>query len=148
MKKQTKLSHEAWLLRGISSIPGQLTLAKGKLTFTTASSGSAWSWQLKRLERDAKKPGLAAALQEGEEVVVFDFAVTDIKVVFPWYYFSGGLQIKAGGVSYNFSFARPANENRSDADAFAGAAEIPEIRRKGKAWKAALNNPDKHPRQA
>ena len=141
MKKQTKLSHEAWLLRGISSIPGRLTLARGQVSFLASDSGSAWSWQIKRLERDAGKPGLAASLSAGEAVPVFDLVLADVQVTFPWYYFSGGLQIKSGGVSYNFSFARPGNTRGSDSDAIEGLAEIPKMRRAGKAWKAALSNP-------
>lgn len=39
-----------WLLRGIGALPGRLHLADGMLTCTVTDSGSAWDWQLRKLD--------------------------------------------------------------------------------------------------
>jgi hypothetical protein len=47
-------------------------------------------------------------------------------VVFPWYYFGGGMKLSAGGVGHRFSFLRP--QNTQD---LPGVADIPAGRAAG-----------------
>lgn len=142
------LRTDAWLLRGISSIPGTLALAENRLRFTASGYGTAWPFQLRTLERVAARPGLAHRLDADETALVFDLPLGEVRdVSFPWYYFSGGVKLTARGVRYRFSFARPANTrtppNREHALEVArtvgsAASEISRARRNGEAWKAAL----------
>jgi hypothetical protein len=69
----------AWLMKGATvSIPGWLELQGDRLRFTTADE------------------------------VVFDAARSDISaVVFPWYYFGGGLKLQAEGKPFRISFVKP-----------------------------------------
>lgn len=144
------LRTDAWLLLGISSIPGSLALAENRLRFTASGYGTAWPFQLRALERRADRPGLARRLEADDPTLVFDLPLGEVRdVSFPWYYFSGGVKLTAGGVRYRFSFARPAN-TRAPADrehAFEmartvgrAASEIAGARRSGEAWKAVLRN--------
>ena len=55
-----------------------------------------------------------AALADGrlrcvtQDRVAFDVALGDItNVVFPWYYFGGGLKLRAAGVAFRLSFVLP-----------------------------------------
>lgn len=69
----------AWLLEGWTvSIPGWLDLQKGRLRFTTPDE------------------------------VVFDVPLSEVAgLVFPWYYFGGGLKLRAVGKPYRISFVKP-----------------------------------------
>ena len=71
----------AWLLVGLTrSIPGVLQLLEGRLIFTI------------------------------DEDNVFDAPVSEVTdVVFPWYYFSGGVKLKVSDKPYRLSFVRPNN---------------------------------------
>lgn len=111
----------AWLLVGITgNVPGVLELADGHLAFAT------------------------------EEGSIFDVPLTEVSdVVFPWYYFGGGVKFKIGANSYRLSFVRP--NDASDAPShllaraeFASPAPFFKVldigagRRAGKAWKSVL----------
>ncbi len=69
----------AWLLRGITvSIPGWLDVHDGCLRFSTPQE------------------------------VVFDVPLAEITSVnYPWYYFGGGVKLKAAGTPYRLSFVKP-----------------------------------------
>ena len=42
------------------------------------------------------------------ERVVFDIPLAEVTaIVFPWYYFGGGVKLQAAGEAYRFSFVRP-----------------------------------------
>ncbi len=61
-----------------------------------------------RLERSAKRPGLARALLSNEDAVVFDLPVSEIEAMkMPWH--RSGINLYIGGNRYRFSFARPQN---------------------------------------
>jgi hypothetical protein len=149
MSNSAELCSEAWLLRGISSIPGELRLANGRLSFTASGCGSMWKWQLNKLERDARQPGLAGRMDAGECAVIFDVPAAGLQVEFPWYYLSGGLKIRAGGFEYRLSFGRPSNTrmpvDKSDpikaaTRALEELSEVGTMRRVGEAWKKALSS--------
>ncbi len=140
------LRSEAWLLRGISSIPGELTLAQGVLQFVAHDTGSAWHWQLRKLERELCVPGLAEAIDSGDHACLFRWQAHAIRAWVPWYYFAGGIKLRHGGIVLSFSFGRPANmEVRIHSG---GAGALAELRRQchairqmrgcGKRWLAAL----------
>lgn len=133
----------AWLLRGISSIPGELKLADGRLSFKAFGFGTFWRFQLNRLERETGQPGLSERLDNGETALVFHCPLKDVDVCFPWYYFSGGLVIRLDGINYKFSFGRPANTstsslNKNVLQAMNNLREVGNMRQTGKAWRKAI----------
>lgn len=69
----------AWLLKGLTqSIPGWLDLHEERLRFTTP------------------------------EKVVFDVPRAKVTAIaYPWYYFGGGVKLRAGGQPYRLSFVKP-----------------------------------------
>jgi hypothetical protein len=145
--RASQLITDAWMLRGISSIPGQLRLAAGRLTFTALNTGTAWKWQLHRLEREMRSPGLADRIDAGERTLVFDFPVEHLHISFPWYYFTGGMKLGFEGRKLRISFGRPPNTrmpvNRFHVNEIRArtASELKEIRAMrgaGSAWKEAL----------
>ena len=137
MKGKSQLSTKAWLLRGISSIPGRLKLSKGRLSFTAFDAGTCWGFQLRKLEAATGREGLAERLSNDENTVLFDVPLIEVqRVRFPWFYFSGGVKLTLGGVRYRFGFDKPAN-TRMPSEAL-DLSEISKARRSGKAWKAAL----------
>ena len=136
MNTAIQLTTAAWLLRGISSIPGQLKLSGGRLSFKAQGSGSAWKHQLRKLERHARQPGLADRLDGDQAALVFDLPLAELSVKFPWYYFSGGLIVKSAGSNYRFSFGRPSDG--PGGRALEQLQQIGTMRALGKAWKAAL----------
>jgi len=95
-------STSAWLLDGLTgSEHGLLELTGGRLAFTNG------------------------------ERRVFDVPLSQVSgVVFPWYYFSGGVKFNIGADKYRVSFVQPNN--------VAGYPDIGEGRRAGKAWRAVL----------
>lgn len=146
MDNSEGLSTEAWLLRGISYVPGVLILADGRLFYLACGFGSLWKWQMNKLERAAGQPGLAERMDAGENCIVFDIPLAEVEVEFPWYYFSGGMKVWVGGVRYRLSFGKPANNasfSLSDgfehsSGALANVFELFKMRQRGKAWKRAL----------
>lgn len=120
----TDLRTPAWRLIGLTrNEPGVLALERGHLTFTPLR-GDGFSVPVSRVSR----------------------------VVFPWYYFGGGVKLTAGGEAYRFSFVRPNGgemvpahlvtpAHASDEDPWdlePGFGELARGRRAGTAWKAAL----------
>ena len=100
------LSTEAWLLRGISSIPGNLMLSESTIAFTATGTGSAWPWQLRTLGREMGESRLARVIDSGGRAAVFRWAIQDLNFWVPWYYFGGGIKIRRGRQVLKFSFGR------------------------------------------
>lgn len=132
----------AWLLRGISSVPGELALQGGVLRFTARGSGSAWPFQLRRLERALGAPGLAQALAEGRPFQCFQWPRTECRAWLPWHYFGGGLKLERQAQVLRFSFARPGNE-----EAVPSLASLGPMRKRGQQWLAALHATNNRPGQ-
>jgi hypothetical protein len=76
---RTSFVSDAWILEGLTvSVPALLQLHDGRLRCVTVDG------------------------------VAFDVALGDItNVVFPWYYFGGGLKLRAAGVPFRLSFVVP-----------------------------------------
>lgn len=118
------LRSAVWLLVGMTgSRPGLLELSGGRLAFTA------------------------------EEGRVFEVPVVEATdVVFPWFYFGGGMKVTVAGTRHRISFVRPNGAELASARLLEGVdggplalltvhqklADIGEGRRAGKAWKAAL----------
>ena len=140
------LRTEAWLLRGISSIPGELELREGRVRFTALNAGSAWPWQWRRLEADLGRPGLARTVeQEGQRAVLFDWPVGEVRYHTPWYHFGGGLRLECADLSLNFGLGEPTDGpgNRFDpvGEVQRAAREFRSVglmRQRGRLWRAAL----------
>ena len=128
------LCSPAWLLRGISSIPGELTLTESRISFTAQDPGSAWDWQLRKLALLSGNPAFMDTLKRGTAVVVFNEPLADILVRSPWYYFSGGLVLQIRGKSFRVSFGGPAGSSSASDELRAVSA----MRRVGKKWLQAL----------
>lgn len=142
-----KLRTEAWLLRGISSLPGELALLNGTVTYFVAGTGSAWPWQLRKLERAFGVSGLADGVDPGRRVKLFSEPVSSLRAWCPWYYFGGGIKIAVRGTTLRFSFGTPANMRVRRRGLGAGGAmqevadnlgEIVLMRSRGRLWQAAL----------
>ena len=139
MTPSAHYTSDAWLLRGISSLPGTLALSRGRLSFVAHGTGSFWRFQLRKLAEQTGQAGLAQHLAEAAPVTLFAVPVAAIdELRFPWYTFSGGLDVTLNGVRYRFGFDRPANTELSN-DTAQAINEIGQARRTGKAWKAVLN---------
>jgi|GEM_PF-2544327 len=147
---EPSLRSAAWLLLGISSIPGELMLQAGWLSFTAENTGSAWPWQLRKLERRVTRPGIAATIDAGTDTLVFKWSVPDVKVWCPWYYFGGGIKIRKADTLLRFSLGEPANMTLRDRDAApdealreaaASLAEVGRMRSRGRLWLDALQTP-------
>lgn len=136
-----RLCSDAWLLLGISSVPGELVLQAGWLSFTAHHTGSAWPWQLRKLARRVASPGIAATIDAGTDTVVFKWSAQDLQAWCPWYYFGGGIKIRQADTVLRFSLGRPANMNLSDSDAAESLAEVGRMRSQGRLWLAALQAP-------
>lgn len=137
-------STEAWLLIGLTgSIPGVLKLSDGRLSYEAFGCGTLWKGELNKLERNTGKPGIADRMERDEDALLFDVALSEVKAVFPWYYFMGGMKIKTGGVEYRFSFGAPGNTRMPDRYNISKPIETVEdvntMRGRGKVWKAILS---------
>jgi hypothetical protein len=147
-----QLSTEAWLARGNSGIPGQLSLSGGRLSFVAAGRGTAWKWQLKKLGRTLGDPGLADRLCAGESVAIFDVALSRLEVEFPWYYFASGLKVRFEGTLFKIGFIGPptelpvhhSNVLKSLSKARRDLKRIRQCLRSYKTWKAALTGASTH----
>jgi len=120
------LSGRIWLLYGLTrSEPGMLELAHGRLTCRTNAG------------------------------IAFDLPIADVRdLVFPWYYFGGGMKLTAAGVRHRISFVRPndavedlpfriaAREGDAAGLALVGmkARDIGDGRAAGRAWRHALES--------
>ena len=129
------LTIEAWLLRGISSIPGRLVLLDGAVSFVVDGTGSAWSWQLRRLEREFDAPGFASAVDEGTPRALFQWAVGTFRYSAPWYFFGGGIRLAHGANVVRLSFGRPAETGAVNvASAVNNLQKVADMRRRGRLW--------------
>jgi hypothetical protein len=92
----------AWLLEGITgAVYGNLKLVNKRLSFTIG------------------------------ERKIFNVPLSEVKnVVFPWYYFSGGVKFRIGAGKYRLSFVEP--------NCGPGYPDISGGRRIGKIWKSLL----------
>ena len=74
-----QFASDAWLLKGITvSIPGWLECRENRLRFVTSNE------------------------------VVFDVPMSEItSISYPWYYFGGGLKLRAAGQPHRISFVKP-----------------------------------------
>jgi hypothetical protein len=134
----TRLRTDAWLLRGISSIPGELRLANGNLSFTCSAYGSAWPFQLRKLGQLLNQPTLAKALEEGKTFLLFQWPVEQVQSTVPWYYFGGGIKLRHHNIRFRFSFGRPTSGGHILASAAADLKELGAMRSRGKLWSKAL----------
>jgi hypothetical protein len=84
----------AWLLQGLTgSVAGWLVLADERLRFITPAE------------------------------VAFDVALSEVTaVVFPWYYFGGGMKLRAGDLPVRISFVKPNGAEYADARLLASDA--------------------------
>jgi hypothetical protein len=125
----------AWLLMGSTgSTPGVLEIGGGRLRYTAHGRGALTNGQLRELEQRTGQSGLADALSGGARVALFDVPLDAVgDVVFPWYYFGGGMKLTAGGAPYRFSFLKPQNTQDDP-----GIFDIPAGRAAGRTWKGAL----------
>lgn len=138
MKHTSHLRTEAWLLWGLSTLPGELALANGRFSYTAFGCGNFWPAQLRRLEADSGRAGLAQRLDDGEQTVLFDVPLTEVQDVhFPWFYFSGGMKLTVSSVRYRFGFDRPANA-RAVTDVADLLTSVSRARHSGRAWRAVL----------
>jgi hypothetical protein len=134
----TTLRTEAWLLRGISSVLGELRLKANTLSFKASETGSAWPWQLRKLAVLLNSPGLAECVEEGKPVVLFEWPVSEVDVATPWYYFGGGITLRHQGVALRLSFGRPATNSHTLGDAAVELNEVTAMRARGKLWVQAI----------
>lgn len=134
----TRLRTDAWLLRGISSIPGELRLSNGTLSFTSSRFGSAWPFQLRKLGQLLDQPSLAKSLEEGKPLQLFQWRADQVQSTVPWYYFGGGIKLRHQGVQLRFSFGRPTSGGHNLATAAADLKELGTMRSRGKLWSKAL----------
>lgn len=94
---------------------------------------------MRKLERNAPTPDLAARLRAGQPCVVFEEPVDAIRVSCPWYYFNGGLIVTTVRDRYRLSFGPPPSATRgTGADGLVRIADdlqsIPVMRSVGKRW--------------
>ena len=134
----SRLRTEAWLLRGISSLPGELRLISGNLSFVSAGTGSTWPFQLRKLGVVLNQPALAKTVEDGNPFQFFMWPAHQVAVVMPWYYFGGGIKLNYEATELRFSFGRPASSNRTLAGAAAELNEMSAIRGRGRLWAQAL----------
>jgi hypothetical protein len=126
MPRETFAS-DAWLLEGLTvSVPGWLDLQQERLRFTTPDE------------------------------VVFEVPRSDItSITFPWYYFGGGMKLRAAGRSYRLSFVKPngaeypvarglASHGNPAAALLLAASKMADIRTgrdAGRRWRQLLGGP-------
>lgn len=109
-----------WLLEGLTrSIPSQLKYRQGSL----------------------------ALLTEGTQQ--FETPLANVRAIFPWYYFGGGVKLTVYGVSYRISFVRPNGAAPVDRSILAYIPVVREVRyiragvRLGRVWKRILASTDR-----
>ena len=133
-----RLSTPAWLLRGISSVPGELRLSAGMLSFTCSGTGSAWPFQLRKLGKQLGQESFAQALEGGKPFQLFQWPADQVLAEMPWYYFGGGIKLQHHGVQLRFSFGRPSSGSSNIAVAAAELNQLGAMRSRGKLWAKVL----------
>ena len=138
MVEENEFKSKAWLLWGLTgNLPGSMSYQKGRLTYRAHGVGTLWNRQLQKLEEQVDQPGIAERLNNAQTTVILNVPVNEMRVWFPWYYFSGGMKVHTGGTTYRFSFARP-----NDRSATFGGAKISSARQIGKTWQSLLVQTD------
>jgi hypothetical protein len=134
------LRNTAWLLLGhIQSLGGVLKLENERLSFEGVGEGLAGvpgflRFSMLRLERSAKRPGLARALLSYENAVVFDVPVSEIEEMKAPLHRSG-IDLHIGGNRYRFSFVRPQNTS-DDLE----LVNLPDAMETTRSWAEALGS--------
>lgn len=116
------------------------------LRFVANGSGSAWPWQLRKLEHHLAAPGLAASIDHGGGSCVFRWPLEAVQAWIPFHYFGGGIRLSHKDIVLSFSFGRPAN---MDLRVHAGPGDVlaevrsqwstvRRMRERGQRWLAAL----------
>ncbi len=126
----------AWLLRGISALPGRLRLVEGRLSFTALGTGSAWGWQLRQLGRQAASPRLGQELASGRPALVFDDDLAQLAIRSPWYWFGGGIIVASSRGSFRLAFGPPVGSDGGDG--YCELAKIEPMRMLGARWRSVL----------
>ena len=132
------LHSDAWLMRGISSVPRELHLNSATLSFTAFGTGSAWPFQLRKLGAQLHRPSLVEALDRGRPVQLFAWPVGEVVWSTPWFYFGGGIDLKRGRVGLRISFGTPVGVLGDPDRVLAGFREMGAMRALGGLWAAAL----------
>ena len=124
-----------------------MSLQSRRLAFTAHNTGSAWPWQLRKLQRRLRSPGIAAAIDEGKKTLVFNWSTSEVRAWCPWYYFGGGIKLEYAGVVLRFSFGTPGNMKvrthhvgsaSVTEEVEAGLRAVAGMRSRGRQWQAAL----------
>ena len=139
----TTLRSDAWLLRGISAIPGELALGSAELSFTASGAGSAWPFQLRRLARQLGQPA-AETLADGNPVQLFAWPVREIRCAAPWFFFGGGLTLERRGTRLRVGFGEPVGARRDPGAALGGLRRIGAMRALGQQWETTLRQASQH----
>ena len=134
----SELRTAAWLLRGISSLPGELRLSSGTLSFIACGSGSAWPGQLRKLAALLGTEPLGAAFDAGTFVELFSWPVADISVFQPWYYFGGGMKVRRDDIVLRVSFGRQVGARGGPDQGGADLRQLATMRARGRLWASAL----------
>ena len=93
-------------------IPGELKIQKQRLSFTAIGPVGLFKRQLKGLERDVNRPGLAEALDNGEAAEVFEVSVSESGVDFPKWAMSSLMHVWINGVKLRVSLFPASAYNR------------------------------------
>ena len=132
------LHSQAWLIRGISGIPGELRLSSETLSFVATGTGSAWPFQLRKLAAQLHQPLPGETLEQGQPVQLFAWPVQEVVSHAPWFYFGGGINLRRGGVGLRISFGRPVGVLGDPGPGLAGLRELSAMRALGELWANAL----------
>lgn len=138
----SRFDSPVWLLRGISSLPGQMNLVDGWLSLRLLSEGNAWDWQLRKLSRLTADSDLIEKFLDGQRPLVFRERLENLSIRWPWYYFRGGLVVTAGEARWRISFGPPVGNvgNRSLEGALDNLNTVVSMRAIGKLWLQAIES--------
>ena len=132
------LHSDAWLMRGISGIPGELRLSSQTLSFTATGAGSAWPFQLRKLAAELQRPFPGESLERGQPVQLFAWPVPEIVCRAPWFYFGGGINLRRGRVGLRISFGQPVGVLGDPGRALTGLRGLGAMRALGRLWASTL----------
>lgn len=143
LRQDERLRSVVWLLMGLTgSMPGQLRLVEGRVSFVAFSRGEMSDRHLAALEHDLERSGVIEGLRDGQAMTVFDVPLSDVTSVrFPWYYFGGGMKLMITDVPLRFSFIRPPNTVATPdrhAHEAAGLTDVVGGKHVARAWRTAL----------
>jgi hypothetical protein len=129
------LQSEVWLLKSRTNtfpVKGDMKLADGQVQVTVTGGADCIASIREYLEEQSGIAGLAARLEQGEPVVVLQFAAADAEVSFPTT--SGGYiaKVDVAGKTWYVALAYPAG------GAITNVMSMRTGRKLAKQWKAAL----------